>query len=307
MSTDRDITRVVRSWLSTDEHESPDRVLDNVLAVLDAIPQRRSRWPARRSADMNTYAKLAIAAAAVLVVAVVGLNLMPANGGLTGGVAASPTPSPTATPAPTPTPTPSPVPSPTPTPIAFAFPPEGPLAIGQHEFTTNGVPYSLELRTDGWVSNGSWGLGNPTNDEVTPEGRGFIIWQDPPIGVFADPCLNTESPPAGSLADLAAAIASIPGTDLVSGPTDVTVGGYPAKHVVIRIRDDIGCPPNTFYLWYGTEPGNARYASATGTTMYVWAIDVNGRTVWIDGETYEGGGAKPGKEIQKIIDSIQFE
>jgi len=29
--------------------------------------------------------------------------------------------------------------------------------------------------------------------------------------------------------------------------------------------------------------------------------------VWIDGETYNGAGSKPGREIQQVIDSIQFE
>ena len=48
MSTERDVTRIVRSWLRTDEHESADRVLDTVLDLLDATPQRRSWWPARR-------------------------------------------------------------------------------------------------------------------------------------------------------------------------------------------------------------------------------------------------------------------
>ena len=91
MSTERDMTRVVRSWLRTDEHESADRVLDTVLDLLDATPQRRSWWPARRIADMNTYAKILIAAAAIVVVAVVGLDLLPANGGVGGAASPSPT------------------------------------------------------------------------------------------------------------------------------------------------------------------------------------------------------------------------
>ncbi len=255
MSADRDLTRIVRSWLHTDEHESASHVLDNVLAMLDTTPQRRSWWPARRSTDLNTYAKFAISAAAIVVVAIVGFNLMPTNGGLTGGVASTPSPSPTPIPTPSPTaaPSPTPKPEPTATPVAFAFPPQGSLAIGRHDFTINGVPFSLELTTADWLSNGSFGVDKGSNTELTPDGAGFIFWQDPPIGVFAAPCASTESPPAGSVADLAAAVASIPGTDLVSGPTDVTVGGFPAKHVVITIRDDIGCPPNSFYLWYGTR------------------------------------------------------
>ena len=35
MSTDRNPTRIVRSWLRSDEHESADRVLDAVLDQLD--------------------------------------------------------------------------------------------------------------------------------------------------------------------------------------------------------------------------------------------------------------------------------
>ena len=74
MQSDRDVPRIVRSWLRTDEHESADRVLDNVLALLDTTPQRRSRWPARRVTDMNTYTKLAIAAAAVVVAVTLSLG-----------------------------------------------------------------------------------------------------------------------------------------------------------------------------------------------------------------------------------------
>ena len=84
MSTHLDMTRIVRSWLRTDEHESADRVLDNVLALLDATPQHRAQWPVRRFVDMNAYLKLAIAAAAVVVVALVGYNLLPTRP--TGGV-----------------------------------------------------------------------------------------------------------------------------------------------------------------------------------------------------------------------------
>src|SRR6476659_5087702 len=98
MSTERDVTRIVRSWLRTDEHESADRILETVLAGLDTTPQRRALWPARRSPDMKTYAKLAIAAVAVVIVAVVGINLLPGGGPNEGnGAASSPSPSPTAT------------------------------------------------------------------------------------------------------------------------------------------------------------------------------------------------------------------
>ena len=134
MSTDRDTTRIVRSWLRTDEHDSANRVLDDVLLLLDATPQRRSVWPVRRIADMHAFAKVAIAAAAVVVVAVVGINLLPASGGFgAGGV--SPSPSPTV------------LPSPSPRPVT-AFPNSGELAIGRRfDLRRLAVQWAEEERT----------------------------------------------------------------------------------------------------------------------------------------------------------------
>ena len=75
MSTDRDTTRIVRSWLRTEEHESADRVLDAVLDHLDTTPQRRfTWWPARRFSHMNNTAKLALVAAVFVVAALLGYN-----------------------------------------------------------------------------------------------------------------------------------------------------------------------------------------------------------------------------------------
>lgn len=54
MSADRDVTRIVRSWLREERHEDAGRVLDMVLAELDTTPQRRSWWPARRFPIMNS-------------------------------------------------------------------------------------------------------------------------------------------------------------------------------------------------------------------------------------------------------------
>lgn len=95
MSTDRETTRLVRSWLEEGATRLPDRVLDAVLDQVSTTPQRRSGWSAWRSYRMNTYAKLAAAAAAALVVAVVGYRLLPGNGGI-GGSNPTTAPSPTA-------------------------------------------------------------------------------------------------------------------------------------------------------------------------------------------------------------------
>lgn len=93
MSTDRETTRLVRSWLEEGVNRLPDRVLDAVLEQVPATAQSRSWWPAWRSNRMNTYAKLIAAAAAVLVVAVVGYQFLPERSG-SGGPTTAPSPSP---------------------------------------------------------------------------------------------------------------------------------------------------------------------------------------------------------------------
>jgi hypothetical protein len=94
MSQQRDVTRLVRSWIREDQHESADRILGVVLDRLDTTPQRRSWWPAWRSNRMNTSIKLIAAAAAVLVVAVAGYQFLPRSGGVGGEPTVAPSPSP---------------------------------------------------------------------------------------------------------------------------------------------------------------------------------------------------------------------
>jgi len=91
MSADRDVTRIVRSWLHEDAHEDADRVLDMVLDLVDMTPQRRASWLARRTPTMNNYARLGLVAAAVLAVVIVGIGLFGRSPDV--GPTTSPTPS----------------------------------------------------------------------------------------------------------------------------------------------------------------------------------------------------------------------
>ena len=108
MSTERDVERIVRSWMDEGVNALPDRVLDAVLDQIPATPQRRAGWPARRFPSLNTYMRFGLAAAAVVLAAVIGIGLY---GNLTGGP-------PDATPSSTPAPSPSSSPVPSPTPIS---------------------------------------------------------------------------------------------------------------------------------------------------------------------------------------------
>ena len=142
----------------------------------------------------------------------------------------------------------------------------------------------------------------------------MLFWT--PDNVYADPCAQTTlSPPAGpSAADLAVAVSTLPGTD-ATGPSDVTVGGRAAKHVVLTVREDIACNPEQFYLWYNVGEGDdcagavvcGRYATALGDTIRVWIVEVNGARIFIEAETRKGASPEIEQEIQQIVDSIQFD
>lgn len=244
---------------------------------------------------MNTQIKAILAVAAVVVVAVVGYNLLPGRGGIGG----QPTPSP----APAPTPTPLVTAGPTATPPVV--PPAGALSPGRHGFRLEGVSFTLDI-PEGWESNGEFGIDKEVG--LAPTGASFILWEDDADGIFSDPCNGVRAPAVGpSAADLAAGIAAVPGTELASGPTAVTLGGQPGQQVAITIPDDIPCPANDFYLWYDETKPVSRYATATGETIRVWIIDVDGVRVQLDGETFEGAGPEVGRELQSIVESIEFD
>ena len=312
MRTEPEATRIVRSWLEEGRTALPDHILDAVLAELPATHQRRPLWPARRIDNMNAFAKLAMAAAAVVVVAIIGINVLPRSDGVTvGGPPVSPS-SPESAP-----PSPSAVPSlrPEPTIIAGAFPDEGELSTGRHTLRQNGINFSIEVTTEGWESSGV--AVAPDGGSMLKDIRGsdagiwMLFWSID--GVYSDPCGSVPGPRLSpSAADLADAVASLPGTELVAGPSDVIVGGRPAKHVVIAIPEDIPCGPSQFLLWYDDvrcADANlcSRWASTINEVLRVWIIELDGTHIWIEAETYRGAGPEIEQEIQQIIDSIQFE
>lgn len=119
-TSDRNVDRVIRSWLHEDRHEDISRVAGAVLDMLDTTPQRRSPWwPARRIPFMNKFVSLGLGAAALVAALVIGAQVLapaPAPGGVGSGPSASPSP----TPAPTATTEPSPSPI-SPPPLTQSF------------------------------------------------------------------------------------------------------------------------------------------------------------------------------------------
>lgn len=235
MSADRDVSRIVRSWLREDEHESADRVLGIVLDQLDTTPQRRAWWPARRATPM-TYARLAIPAAAVLVVAVIGYQFLPRA---TGSVGDGPTGTarPTATAQPTSTPVPTQV---------SPLPKTGSLAAGTYRVNTE--PPFLVTVPAGWVSTGTGVRKNVDK----PNEVALDVWTGN-LRVFADACRSegTDKPVGPKAADLLAALRAQKNSD-VSDPVDANVGGVTGMRLEISAPADLnvsGCSIGSLQIW----------------------------------------------------------
>lgn len=95
-------------WLEEDPDHAPRETVATVLAAFPSIPQRRAQGVPWRSPRMNRFALAGVAIAAVAVIAVGGLMLLP-RGSTDIGAPPVATPSPAPTPIPTPTPAPTPV------------------------------------------------------------------------------------------------------------------------------------------------------------------------------------------------------
>jgi hypothetical protein len=197
--------------------------------------------------------------------------------------------------------------------------------------TVEGVRFSFSVPRSGW-ENGpirrvrdtfrNSGLLISKSTVGGQAAEAVIFWTGFRDGGPATPCARLlSSAKGGSSADLVAAVASAPGTKLVSGPTRVTIGGRPAQHVVLTVREDLGCEPGYFFSW---RPRNVCWGacwtseSSVGDTIRVWIVDVGVTRLFIDAEmrTHHARTGEPvlprvyrevEQEIAKIIGSIRFD
>ncbi len=295
MSTDRDTTRIVRSWLRADQHDSADRVLGSVLDQLDTTPQRRTtEWSARRFPDMNNFTKLGLAAAAVAIAAWLGFTYLTApNVGAPGDE----------DPSPTPTPTPSVLTNATREPGTYLLTTEDEPDGDYH--LPDGATITMPA---GWGGRSGHRVSKNEN-EADPHAFtsvGFWIWDGDFDTVYLDPCQWADGaiePPVGpTVDDLATALASQPqrGDPI---PTDVTLDGYDGKLVEMTVPSDIDfadCDGGEFRSWLG------RYHQGPGQVDRLYILDVEGQRVVIYSSYMPGTSEEERAELQAIVDSIEL-
>jgi hypothetical protein len=292
MTSDPEITQVVRSWLRSEPDGSAERVLEDVLSVLKGTPQRRSVMPARALKTRVSPPALAIAAAAVLIVTVLTLNLM---GSVTpADVGASPSDHVVASPSANPRITPRPVPD--------------QLVAGRNALSIDDINLSFVMPAN-WESFGSEFPNYITRSVAGPQGaEGQVMWTGyPPTGRFAGECAYLHDlNPAATVVALTEGVASVPGTEVVSR-SDVSVGGRAATKVVLIVQDDVGCDPGFFFNYPNLHGGALWPETVPGDTVRVWIVDAGPRLLVIEGKTHPVISSTLEEQIQGIVDSIRFE
>lgn len=299
MSTEPETTRVVRSWLEDGVTVLPDRVLDAVLDQLPATPQRRATWPARRLPEMHSAIKLALGAAAVVAVSLLGLSLLGGGGAPSIGGAS---PAPPSSPAASPSPAPSPDPDPTPPPVAAngtAVP------AGEYYMPITSTARAVVTVPDGMIGEG-WAI---TNGQEPPFGSSLSFWTVANITV--DPCAaEWLVPPVGeSVDELVAALAERP--DFVEGSIEpTTINGHQGRRLVLAVPDDLDfetCASGRYIDWLNSSDGGLRWSQGPGQLEELFIVDVDGQRVVLDISSFPDTPTEDLARIRSIVDSIRFE
>ena len=297
-ASDRDVTRAIQSWLHEDRHEDVSRIAAAVLDQVEATPRRRARWwPARRFFDMNAFAKVLFATAAVVAVAVVAINLPPGGGSGTGGVPPSPSISPTLPPSPSISPTAEPSASL----VTHALTPFGPGGFDDEDPRAAPITFTFDAPAS-WEKFEAIGVWIDSN--APSDGADLMFFRG--SGLYSDPCLTEEEadaaadiPVGPTVGDLVTALVDHPSLDVTS-PVDVTLAGYSGTYLDLLIPDDISA-----CAYYKPMDGH-HYAQGPGQRWHMWVLDVGGVRVLVETNDFAGTSAQRLAEEQAMIDSLEI-
>lgn len=288
MSTDRETTRIVRSWLEDGVTQLPGSVLDEVLDELPTTHQRRATWwSARRAFEMNKVLAYSAAAAAILIVAVLGINLLASGGSNVGGPGDEPTPSPSASP------------------LAW---PDSPRDMVAGTYVSDS-PESLRSTVTvpaGWAACGV----DPGEFVVCAPPGAVSVLVTIVDNVVSDPCDRSRAlldPPVGESVDaLVAAISNLSGFQ-ATDPGDITLDGYMGKEFELAAPTEPDCVLDDNGLGTWTFPSGFRGTNGVspGETNLLRIIDVDGVRVMIAGAYQPFSSAAEVAELRAVFDSVR--
>ena len=295
MTTNREMERIVRSWLEPGLTTLTDDVLDAVMDQLPATPQRRRWSPARRIANMNPLAKYALATAAVVVIAIVGVNLLgTAGSGGVGGVA------------------PSPLPSPASSSGSYRLAPtSGSIVPGRYRWMSANAQVLFTL-PDGWTGGAESFIGK--NEDTPTEatfGHNLPGSRYEVTHVYTDACFSEGAlEPIGDTADdLVQALDAQGSTDVVA--RDIAAGSVVGKRIEIREAPAVDrslCrhgAEGPLQIWADAAE-NSYFSFSPGHWGVAYVFDVGGDR-FVFNATYGPEASEADiEEVDAIVETFQF-
>jgi len=307
MTAHRDPDRLIRTFLSEGQTDLPDRAFDAVRRDIHRTRQRVVIGPWREP-DMSTLARVAVAAAAVVVLGVAWVNFGPRQ-----GVGTSPTP----TASPSASPSASAQPSSIAAASALPLIPGGntPIPAGTYRLGLGDASDTARIVAtigEGWRSDDGALL---FLDSARPDGVAFGAW--PVAETVIDPCTNhaakKPTPPAGveGIDELAAQLSTQKGTRGTA--TAVTIDGYSGTLVEITVASGVDISKckleegeGRFYIW-GSGGQGSRYVQGNEETNRVWIMNVNGTRFTFMARVPKGLTAAELAELDAVVRSIAIE
>ena len=311
MSAPRDLDQMIRSFLAEGPMELPDPSYDEVRDRMEHRRQRAFIGPWRTS-DMDRYLKIGLAAAAVVVIAVVGSQFLGDSN--TGSPGATETPRQTATPAASTEPSAS---------------ADGSLPVGSSHVLWDrtqggatpelGIKIVVTIPAAGWFGDAGEGVLKKNDNADAPDGAGLIVFartNDLLVGlgdvyVYGDPCHWASTKPDSPVTTVDEAIAALSGqaSRNATTPVDVTYDGYAGKYITLHVPDDAvfsDCDEGQFRTLVQGDDA-ARYAQDPGQFDLLTVLDVNGQLVIFDVAFFEGAEGTPRSvldEMAGIVTSV---
>lgn len=294
------------AWFEDGPTRMPDRVLDVVADRIDRQRQRRP-WRLLGRPSMSSYAKLAAAAAAIVLVAVVGYSILPRS-------AVGPA-----------TPTPTPASLPTASPVAIAPSPTSPqcedllpgcagtLAAGSHR-TANFEPAFSYTTPAGWVN---------TIDVPTLVGLSsaldvpdpILVWSGVvPADIAADCVLKAKAGTGATVDDWVTFLTKAPGL-VTSNVHEVNLNG--SRAVVLDLKPKAGwtspCSTDGDTTRLGktiaSTPGDG-YGVGGDARVRMYVIGNGAMSVIVTMYSYSGGDAAISAAlptVEPLVTSFTFD
>jgi hypothetical protein len=284
----------IRMFLAEGPEELPNRAFDAVRGEIHRTRQRVVIGP-WRAPRMSNIARIALVAAAVIVVAIGATRMLPTSSG-PGTLAPTPTRAPTPTPSPTASPTLSANVNPTP----------GALSPGTYTWTSPGVSFTVptgwSIDADAFVTKHAGGPG-----EVL-----FTDWQI--TDVYPDVCHHIDANLVHAGTSTAQLVASLSSQKGWTGPaaTDATVAGLPGmrlERTVPAHLDVATCTDGIVRAWPDPGPNlNGGYCCfPAGSINDLSIVDADGKRIVFIARHEPGSSATDQAELKAIVDSVTIE